>query len=528
MRRSSIAVVLAVAACLAVPAAAPAAGFSLGVAAGEVTSSSALLWAHATASGPTTLEVARSRTFRNPVAAKRVTAARSHDNTVQARVTRLAANTAYYFRWVQGTRRSSTGKFRTAPSPASNASVRFAWSGDADAQPQSGQRRPFWNSFETYRSMQRENNAFNVNLGDTIYSDTEVGAQQAGGVFRPVVPTAKTTAAKWAKYRMNLAQANLSNLRGAAAMYNHWDDHEFINDFTRSENGAAIYQAGVRAFRDYMPVSYGANGIYRSARWGRNLEVFFLDERSFRSAKASRNGQCDDSRGNPDLGPTAPQSTRNTFAAIYPPLSQPVKPGCVQAINDPGRTMLGSRQYATFTAALKRSTATFKVVMNEVPIQQFYALPYDRWEGYASERRRLMDYIASNQVKNVVFLTTDVHATFVNTIKFSTLGEEGPPVDTNIFDITTGPVATKNFHLELSDALGSEGSANIFRAIVEKGGPPNGVAMKCAVDNQFSYGQVSVTGSALTVNLKDSAGRPLREPADIGGGPCGPFTIPKQ
>ena len=45
--------------------------------------------------------------------------------------------------------------------------------------------------------------------------------------------------------------------------------------------------------------------------------------------------------------------------------------------------MLGARQYAAFTKAIRASTATWKVVVNEVPIQQFYALPYDRWEGYA-------------------------------------------------------------------------------------------------------------------------------------------------
>ena len=42
---------------------------------------------------------------------------------------------------------------------------------------------------------------------------------------------------------------------------------------------------GVKAFTDYSPVTYSrARGIYRSVRWGRNLELFFLDARSFRDA----------------------------------------------------------------------------------------------------------------------------------------------------------------------------------------------------------------------------------------------------
>lgn len=42
--------------------------------------------------------------------------------------------------------------------------------------------------------------------------------------------------------------------------------------------------------------------------------------------------------------------------------------------------------------------------MNEVPIQQFYALPYDRWEGYEADRQRVLNGLQG--VKNVVFLTT--------------------------------------------------------------------------------------------------------------------------
>ena len=38
--------------------------------------------------------------------------------------------------------------------------------------------------------------------------------------------------AKWAKYRRNLSYGHLRNLRRATGLYSHWDDHEFVNDFT--------------------------------------------------------------------------------------------------------------------------------------------------------------------------------------------------------------------------------------------------------------------------------------------------------
>ena len=254
------------------------------------------------------------------------------------------------------------------------------------------------------------------------------------------------------------------------------------------------------------------------------------DRRSFRSAKASAGGKCDNpaGSGNEDLAPTAPQSTRSVFGLVVPQLRNPAPPACVAAIKDPNRTYLGKRQLGRFLSAVRKSSARFKVIMNELPIQQYYALPYDRWEGYEAERRRLMDFLTAKGIKNTVFLTTDVHANLVNTIKFSTLGENGPPVDTGLFDITTGPVATMTYHKEVATALGSAGAADLFRAVVLHGGPPTGVAMKCAADDVYSYGQVSVTSSALTVTLKDSKGAPVKEDASIGGAQCGPYVIPKQ
>ena len=44
--------------------------------------------------------------------------------------------------------------------------------------------------------------------------------------------------------------------------------------------------------------------------------------------------------------------------------------------------------------------APFKVIVNEVPLMQFYALPYDRWEGYAVERKQVVEGLRG--VKNVI------------------------------------------------------------------------------------------------------------------------------
>jgi phosphodiesterase/alkaline phosphatase D-like protein len=545
----------ALAIALAVPATAQAAnGFSYGVSAAEVTSSSAILWAHATSPGRYVARIARDSRFRHVLATAVPSARPTSDNTMQVTVRGLNPGTRFFYRF-QGTgrKRSDTGTFRTAPPVNANATIRFGWSGDADAQRAVGQSQPFYNSqgdrnFAVYGAMAREGNNFNLNFGDTIYSDSEVGSTVINGSFEATSPAALTVPAKWAKYRQNLALPNLQRLRNGAAIYSHWDDHEFLNDFARSEvlrganasgmqvpvPGNAVYGPGVTAFRNYNPVTYTSrDGIYRSFRWGKNLELFMLDERSFRSAKAGSPSvhTCDNPNTNkPDLAPTAPQSVRNIFAAITPSLSQPVSQACLNAINDPNRTMLGQRQLARFKAAIKRSTATFKVIMNEVPIQQFFVLPYDRWEGYAAERANLLTFLKNN-VKNTIFLTTDVHANLVNDARFQTFPSQGGPTNSGILDVTTGPVATMTYKREIDGATQNPNAGSLVDSLFFGHQPTDpgipGPGMRCSVINTFSYGEVSVTNRRLTVQLKDQNRRPIVE--EEGSHPrCPPIVLNKR
>jgi phosphodiesterase/alkaline phosphatase D-like protein len=414
----------------------------------------------------------------------------------------LRPSTRYSYRFRQGQSVSATGHFTTAPPPNAAATIRFAFTGDADATP-GANGKPAYNAYGVYARMASEKNAFNINLGDTIYSDSEVGG----------APVARTVAEKWAKYRLGLELPALRALRASAGLYSHWDDHEFVNDFSRPEHGEAIYRAGASAFRAYSPVESSPTlGLYRSFRWGRHLELFFLDERSFRSAKAT--GPCAG-----DLAPTAPQAVRDAFASLAPPLRNPVPPACLAALNDPARTMLGARQYATFTRAIERSTTTWKVIVNEVPIQQYYALPYDRWEGYAAERERLLRFLQAN-VRNVVFLTTDTHANLVNEVRYRTLG--APPESSGMWEAVTGPVATNTFAKEIDEFLGQQGAGTAIGALFFKPQPPNGMGMRCAALDTYSYAQVTVTARQLTVALKDAKGRPVQEAT---GYACPPLVL---
>jgi alkaline phosphatase D len=510
------------------PAAHAARGFKFGVTAGDVSSSSAVLWGKANKAGGYSLDVATNRRFRN-FKPHFVVARKRHDNTVQLRVRQLKPSKRYWFRFVGNRgRRSAVGTFVTAPRPSQSKTIEFAWSGDQDFNPQPGQTKPFWNNGGVLRRMKAERNAFNVMLGDTIYTDSEVPNR--------LFPLALTVKRKWAKYKVNLGIRALRALRGSAGYYSQWDDHEFVNDFSPAQNtfhategvqvnmnGHRLYNRGMHAFRDYAPVRWTKRGgLYRKFRWGRNLELFFLDERSFRSANADTGGICDNPQtGSHDFAPTLPQSYRTVFSALYPPFAEPVSQACLNMIRSPSRTFLGQRQRTRFLRDVKHSKARFKVIMNELPIQQYYINPYDGWEGFEADRQRVLNGLQG--VKNVIFLSTDVHATLVNDARFQTL-ESGGPRNSGITDISVGPSATRNFSLELENSTGRPGIGTLADSLFLTPPPPGGVGMRCSVVDKFSYGQVKVTKRRLTVTPKGIDGQQLTD----NGAPCGPFVFDFQ
>jgi len=508
---------------LAVPAAAQAeSAFQWGVVAGEVNSSSAILWSKANAPGSYTVKWGTTRKLKDGKA--KIRASKSHDNTMRKKVTGLKAGKTYFFRFTDGDSVSDVGTFKTAPKSSADQTIKFGWSGDMDGTAEPGKSKPYWSDFSVLSTMAKEKNAFNIMLGDTIYSDTEVPGKE--GKER-----ALTVKEKWAKYKLIRDQVNEQKFTRAGATYWHWDDHEFINDFSPNENkfagsggpevdiaGSELYKRGKQAFLDYTPAVTGKLGLYRTARWGKNLELFFLDERSFRSAK-SANDCINPETGEPDLAPTAPQRSRALFSFIVPSLNQPVSPACLASINNPQRTMLGSAQFAQFQKDFLASKATWKVIVSEMEAKQYYALPYDRWEGYEAERTALLNLLQKQ--KNVVILATDVHANLGVDARFKTL-EDGGPVNSGVFEMSTGPVATKNYNLEISDATGNASAGDLVSSVFLKPPPPDGIGMDCAATKVFSYGQVTVSAKQLVIAPKDAKGVAVNEDD---GTPCGPFTF---
>jgi hypothetical protein len=73
--------------------------------------------------------------------------------------------------------------------------------------------------------------------------------------------------------------------------------------------------------------------------------------------------------------------------------------------------------------------------------------------------------------------------------------------------------------------LGTTGTGSVLNALFFKPAPPRGIGMRCASSDVYSYAQVRVTSNELTITPKDANGRLVTE---LGGAPCGPFTIRAQ
>ena len=501
------------------------ANFSFGVAAGEVTSDSAKLWARSDHSGLVGLRVATDKDFNHVVRRSIVLALPFNDGTVQRRVNGLHSSHPLLvpLHPPRELRASAVGTFVTAPGRNDNAPIRFAWTGDTDATPAVGQTQPFWNNFDIFKRMQDEGNHFNIHLGDTIYSDSEVP-----GVAEPGRAHGR------AEVGQVQAQPRPGEARQPAWLRRlllHWDDHEFINDFSRFENvfssgtinGQLLYQNGVKAFTDYAPVDFSFHdGLYRTRPLGQEPGALLPR----RALVPLRQGERERRLRQPDQWPARPGANR---AAEHP---QPVRgPGAVACrAGVPG--VPGDDQRSA--TDLPRSTPDAEVPQRHPPLRRPLQGDHQRDADPAVLRAPLRQLgglrgrspagaarPAGCEEHHLPDHRRARHAR--QRRRFKTL-EPGGPVNSGILDVTVGPAATANFATEINQATGIPTAGSLVDNVFFEPQPPAGVGMRCSILDQFSYGEVSVTSSKLTVTPKNINGAPLTSD----DGPCGPFVLNYQ
>jgi alkaline phosphatase D len=438
---------------------------------GDVTPRSALLWARGDRGG--TLRVRLSGGPHRRIESVRVKA--EDDWTGQVRLDGLAPGRRYFYR-VRFDRggRPVRGSFRTPPAEDKGAPVRLAFGGDVAGQ---NVCRDAVEGFPILGTIHAWRPEVFVGLGDMIYADNACAATgmyanaQLAGDFGPAIDLPGF----WAHWRYNRADAASRRLLGSTSYVGVWDDHEVINDFgPLTDVGSAppyppglhLLPIGLRAFLDYTPVA-SAPRLYRSLRWGRHLEIFVLDTRSYRDA---------------NYAPDSPH--------------QP-------------KTMLGREQLAWLKRGLASSDATWKVIVSSVPMSIPTGFPatngrdgwanFDQTTGFENELLDILRFMAENGVDNPVWITTDVH--FAEAFRYKPFPDHP---DFAVHEIATGPLNSGIFpNRDVDPTLNPE--------VLFFHGPatPADVTSWEEAKRWFNFGTLEVgAGGDLTAQVIDTAGDP--------------------
>lgn len=411
-----------------------AASVTHGVAVGEVTATSAVLWSRASEPSEMVVELDTSPTLTSPTVARALATA-DRDFTATVHVEGLAPATTYSYRVRFDDSEPVAGSFRTAPDASDAAPVRFVVMGDLGGH---GYCRQQGIGYAFFSEMAKLEPHFLVANGDMIYADSECPAEHAEGgrnipgdfprIDDPSIDWTDAAAVRevyLAHWRYNRADSHFQKLLATTSMYSQWDDHEVINDFgatwptltaSLERTGyPTLVREGKRALFDFHPMRRHPDEperIYRSFRWGKDVELWLLDARSYRS--------LNDLSDRPD--------------------------------ND--KTILGREQLGWLKQTLSSSDATWKIVSTDVPLSiptgsqaHLYGrdafadgtnADYSSRTGFERELTELLDHLDRENVRNVVFVATDVH--FATTLRYQ-LDVDGDGDELLFHELVSGPLS---------------------------------------------------------------------------------------
>ncbi|MEU8133491.1 alkaline phosphatase D family protein [Streptodolium elevatio] len=373
-------------------------GLSHGVQSGDATADSAIVWGRADRPGRLVVEYSTRPDLRGAARVRGPWLTPENDLTGRVRLRGLPSGRRVHYRvHVEGERDAAgqavVGSLVTAPHEHQRADVRFVWSGDTVGQ--GWGINPDIGGMTIFEQMRRLRPDFFLNSGDTVYSDgplVESVALPDGRIWRNLTTPEKSKVAEsLTEYRgqfaYNLLDANYRALAAEVAQVVQWDDHEVrnnwfpgqvIDDARYTEKRVDVLAARAkRAFHEWMPI--GDDRIYRKLSYGRHLDVFVLDMRTYKDPNDS-----------------------NRYA-------------------DPERGLLGERQRRWLIEGLSQSRATWKVIAADLPLglivpdganlegvaQGDNGAPLGRELEFAEVLRTAQ----RRGVRGIVFLTADVHYT---------------------------------------------------------------------------------------------------------------------
>ena len=464
-----------------------------GLQSGDVNADSGVVWARSDRPSQMLVEVSTTESFANLRALPPVAALPESDFTAKLLVENLPAGQEMFYRvrfrdlshpTILG--EPLTGRFRTAP--AGRRDVSFVWGGDVAGQGWGINRDD--GGMLTFAAMRKHNPDFFLHSGDTVYADGPIKPEVTladGKVWKNVTTAEKAKVAETldefrAAHKYNFLDEHLRAFNAEVPVFVQWDDHEVTNNWSASKELPTAYKVrdidllaarAARAFHEMYPMreSLAEPGrIYRVVNYGPHLDVFMLDERSYR-------------------GPNGPNQ---------------------QTDYGPGAYFLGPEQLNWLKRALMNSRATWKVIASDMPLS---LIVYDDGpnkkgseavaQGDGPPRGReleiadLLRFMKAAGIANTVWLTADVHyaaAHYYNPDKAQFQDFEP------FWEFVSGPLHAGTFGPnELDNTFGPE-----VKFI--KAPPPGQVNLPPSAGMQF-FGHVRIDGATgqMTVTLRDRA-----------------------
>ncbi len=234
------------------------------------------------------------------------------DFTLKKRIDGLLPNTLYKVR-IKGRKEDGSpvteisGHFRTAPSASEASPVTFT----------SSSCQYFWDyddprrGFKIYDAMLKLRPDFHCHTGDYVYYD-KVG------------PMAKNIALARHKWHANNSWPSIREFYAQTPIYQQKDDHDMMfNDASPNLKpfGELGFLDGLAIWHEQVPLE---GKPYRSFRWGKDLQVWIVEGREFRSDNWEPDG--------------------------------------------PDKTIWGEEQKEWFMETVRQSDASFKVLLSPTPV----------------------------------------------------------------------------------------------------------------------------------------------------------------
>lgn len=365
--------------------------FYHGVASGDATQQSVYIWTRITTdeSNPTVeWSVATDTNMMNVVRSGSVSTSSDRDFTIKTEVTGLQPDTYYFYEFKYDNKYSLRGRTKTLPL-GDVSKVRLGIV-SCSSFPHG--------FFNVYQVLQQRNDVDAIiHLGDYIY---EYGKNEYGDVRVPDPETEILTLADYRiRYSMYRLDSMLMRLHQQYPFYTIWDDHEFAdnayvdgaeNHTPATEGNWQIRKlAALKAYNDWMPMkdveSEPSIRLYRKFSIGNLVDLFLIDTRI---------------------------SARKEQSII----------ASITGVDDSTHYLLGPEQFEWLKNGLKNSTATWKLIGNQVMIAPFkvinIAFNSDQWDGYPTERKKFFDMINDEGINNLVVLTGDIHSAWANDLPF--------------------------------------------------------------------------------------------------------------